>query len=286
MQLESTHTMLLTFEPPRDGLQECRLDLALLFPQARDRAGFEQRWGEFFSSDPAHCSLFRRPVHDLLAYQTESFVPTEADSRPPLLILLGNPASHSVASGLCFAYEGKGHEHRFWRALRETGLLEFTGETAAQREKAAELTAARKARIFSLDYASPFRVGIATYYTLPSPASGPRWSGVSGLRRLMGTPALASIEEFERGRIGDIARSFLHPQGGIIAFQRDAYEGVRDSSAPPYALEAALEGDLRGGCAFSPSVRVFGMAPTRVLNSARARRTLREARAFMPSARL
>jgi hypothetical protein len=161
--------------------------------------------------------------------------------------------------------------------LRETGLLVFSGEDILQREKTGGLNAARRKRIFSLDYASPFRVGIATYYTLPSPASKPPWSGVSGLRRLMGSPALARIAEFERERIAGIARSFLHPQGGIIAFQRDAYEGVRDPSAPPYALAAALDGTLRGGCAFAPAVRVIGMAPTRYLHSAKVRQSLAQA---------
>jgi hypothetical protein len=156
-------------------------------------------------------------------------------------------------------------------------LLEFTGEGVLQREKAGDLNAARRKRIFSLDYASPFRVGIATYYTLPGSASKPPWSGVSGLRRLMGSPALARIEELERERIAGIARTFLHPQGGIIAFQRDAYEGVRDCSAPPYALAAALDGKLSGGCAFAPAVRVIGMAPTRYLHSTKVRQSLAQA---------
>lgn len=65
---------------------------------------------------------------DNLKYMTESFVSPKVDQRTPLLIMLGNPASHSVASGICFAYEGKNKEHRFWKALREFSILKFPSD--------------------------------------------------------------------------------------------------------------------------------------------------------------
>ena len=116
---------LLTFTDIDFGVQEGTLNLRLLYPDAGDRRRFENKCCEFLSSDPSSACLFCRKEHDLLVYRTESFIPTVTDARPPVMLLLGNPATHSVLSGLCFAYERKHQEHRFWRGLWETGLLVF-----------------------------------------------------------------------------------------------------------------------------------------------------------------
>jgi hypothetical protein len=97
------------------GKHKCALDLSQLYLSESDRQIFEQKWPDFLASDCHNSDIFSRLENDKLTYFTESFIPSRTDNRPPLLILLGNPASHSVASGVCFAYEGNYREHRFWR---------------------------------------------------------------------------------------------------------------------------------------------------------------------------
>jgi len=43
---------------------------------------------------------------DILSYKSEQLVPTKTDKRPSLLLVLGNPATHSVESGMFFSFEG------------------------------------------------------------------------------------------------------------------------------------------------------------------------------------
>ena len=72
---------------------------------------------------PGSRDLFRCEA-DSIVYLTESFLPREQDGRPPLLLVLGNPASHSVRASMCFAFEkGQRTEHRFWRALAAANWL-------------------------------------------------------------------------------------------------------------------------------------------------------------------
>ena len=109
------------------GRREFQIDLKRLYTQIHKLEAFHSRWDEFIKSD----STMRDVCYiegDNLKYMTESFVSPKVDQRTPLLIMLGNPASHSVASGICFAYEGKNKEHRFWKALREFSILKFPSD--------------------------------------------------------------------------------------------------------------------------------------------------------------
>ena len=45
---------------------------------------------------------------DDLVYRTEQLVPEKKDKRPPLLLVFGNPASHSVQAGMFFAFDDDG----------------------------------------------------------------------------------------------------------------------------------------------------------------------------------
>ena len=63
---------------------------------------------------------------DYLIYQSEHLVPIKFDNRPPLLLIFGNPASHSVKEGMFFSFEGNKKEHRFWKhTLKLAGLFDL-----------------------------------------------------------------------------------------------------------------------------------------------------------------
>lgn len=266
--------MLLTTNEISPGILECRLNLNLLYADADDRAEFERRWTNFYLSDETHPSVYSRAESDTLTYFSESLVPTTVDDRPPLLLLLGNPASHSVSSGMFFAFEGKHAEHRFWVVLRKAGLLDFGDAPDGGSVTPVDCNQNRKRMILELDYVSPYRIGMTVFYTLPSAGSGYPWSGVGGIRKLLGARALDQVAEAEQQRIAQIIHAFMPRGGGVLAFQRDAYEAVRSSADPRYALTSAMAGALNGTYRHNPAVCVMGLPPTRHMYSARMRASL------------
>lgn len=164
-----------------------------------------------------------------------------------------------------FAFEGDHHEHRFWFGLRNAGLFDFKEATDFSMVEPGERNHQRKQKLIDLDYSSPFRIGMTVYYTLPSAASVAPWSGVSGIRRLLGTNALNRIAEVEQQRIAQIVKTFMPQGGGMMVFQRDAYEAVRGSVDPEYSLDQAKAGTLYAKYRNNPNVHVMGGAPTRYM---------------------
>ena len=85
----------------------CEIDLKNLFPTSarKERDRFNKNWNDFLKSDPCNKELFKRKG-ELLKYQSEQLIPSKSDDRPPLLLILGNPASHSVKAGMFFEEMG------------------------------------------------------------------------------------------------------------------------------------------------------------------------------------
>lgn len=248
------------------GIQQVTLNLALLYPDRKQRELFEARFCEFRKSHPAHSKIFKRSG-DKITYQTECIIPTERDQRPPLLLVFGNPASHSVDSGMFFAYEGKKgkeREHRLWEVLHKAGILSFSWIIGG--ESIEELNRRRKKELYDLSYQTPFLIGLAVYYTMPSPASG-RWSGVKGLGSLFGTQTLAKICECEKDRIARIIRSFVSHKGAVFVFQKDAYLAIKSSESPDYGSDEAKSGRLIGNCQCDSNVRLFCLPKTGLLRA-------------------
>lgn len=261
--------MLLSYvEEASPGIHRYRLNLRDLYPNPTVRAQFEQRWHAFAACTPDHNDLFSLDG-DSLVYPTESFLPQRTDRRPPVLLILGNPASQSVRSGMCFAFErGSRGEHRFWRALRVAEFLSFNDTDRIADAGAMTRNARRRAQLLSGAYDSPFLIGIDVFFTFPSPASAPRWSGVAGLATLFGRPALRVIAEAERARLADTISGYMpRDKGAVVAFQRDAYEGLRDVTARPYTSLEARAGTLSSASAAGRPVRLFGSPPTRLAHT-------------------
>jgi hypothetical protein len=256
---------MLHFDQTTFGIQEFELDLTLLYPTIEERNKFRLRFENFLQSDSFHQHIIS--LHgDFLRYLSEIFISNKEDERPPLLLLLGNPASHSVAAGMCFAFEKGGYEHRFWRILRETGVLEFNQQTSFNNDPTTRNEEKREA-LQELDYRSPFRIGIAVFYSLPSSASDPKWSGVNGVRKLFGKKALEKISACEEQRIGALLSKFMGDHGGILAFQKDAYNRIRSFDTPPYSRDLARRGLLLGQYTHFSQIYLAGSPPTRMMNS-------------------
>jgi hypothetical protein len=187
------------------------------------------------------------------------------DERPHLLLVFGNPASHSVKAGCFFAFKD-GKENPFWKSLLcHAGILDFGLENEIEDVGA---NRRRLNRMLTGDYRSPFCFGLCVFISMPSRAGG-EWSGVAGIRRLLGKRAWERVAEIESDRIINIARSFIKGDRVVVTFQRDAWENLRSKSDPPYAVIKAREGNLKGSLNSSEGIRLIGAPPTRLLGPAR-----------------
>ncbi len=254
---------MLTYDDKTFGIQEFKLNLLDLYPTVDERCSFNKRYREFFESDSNNQKIFSL-IDDTLTYFSEVFISYKIDNRPPLLLLLGNPASHSVASGMCFAFEKGGQEHRFWKLLDDTGILKFS-EHSPKSADTDEMNEMRRNALWEHKYQSPFRIGIAVFCSLPSAASK-KWSGVSGVIKLLGIKAFRIISLQEENRIAILVSRFIGSTGGIITFQKDAYEGVRSHETRTYDINKARLYELKGKYKSGQHIFLAGAPPTREAN--------------------
>ena len=240
----------------------CRIDLKQLFPatKKRERERFEKKWKAFLESDPCNNEIFELKG-DRLKYQSEQLIPTELDNRPPLLLVFGNPASHSVKERMFFSFEGNKKEHRFWKSiLKPAGVLDLPFDS---NQSVTKLNKQRREALFNLKYDSPFRIGLCVFITMPS-APGGRWGGIAGIHKLLGIRALRRLEQTETERVLDCANKFLAPNGIAVAFQKNAWNALRSSKDPEYKLTLAKNGKLKGRLKDMPNIPLLGVPPTRL----------------------
>lgn len=257
---------LLTFQDYKLGVQSVTLNIKALDTTQKQREKFEKKFQEFMESDAVHPKIIQR-TDDKVTYKTECIIPKERDLRPPLLLIFGNPASHSVYSEMFFSSERNGKEHHIWKILSNASILSFPTLTKDNSSKnVGNYNQLKKEQLYKLSYESPFRIGLAVYYSMPSTASKPKsWAGVIGLESLFGRKALREIAECEKDRITRIIERFISPDGAVFTFQKDAYSAIKDSASPEYSRAKAIAGQLIGRCQFDSNIKLFGCPPTRLL---------------------
>jgi hypothetical protein len=240
---------------------ECSLDLRQLFPSESVRGKFKDKLN--FLEAPRCCPEIFRVEDERLKYFSEQLipeVPKVEDGRKRLLLVLGNPASHSVKAGMFFASEGEGRVHRFWRDILKPALIPDLPLDEDNDE--------RRTRLLSADYPkSDFRIGLAVFISFPSPASGD-WSGIAGVQRLFGADAMRLITEAETKRILQCAREFLSPNGAVVSFNKLSWDSLRASDNKPYKLEQAQKGQLSDKLKGLESIPLFCVPPTRLASQA------------------
>ncbi|MBA7505650.1 hypothetical protein ES706_04326 [subsurface metagenome] len=242
------------------GIQKMALNTEELYPNYEERRRFEGRLREFLEVD--NSSKIIQYKKGVLSDLTESAIPPKQDSRPPLLLLFGNPAPDSVRHRCFFASEKGKREHRFWPILEKAGIISF-------KNTAEDINTFRTRSLFDLNYESPFRIGLAVFYSLPSPASDLKWGGVAGLRKLFGARAFREITLYEKKRVESLTQEFIggNPHGAVIAFQKDAYLGVKD-----YTTQESLVAEKGKWCVVEArcscsDIRLFRMPPTRYMSA-------------------
>jgi hypothetical protein len=188
-------------------------------------------------------------------------IPTKINEKPALLMVLGNPATQSIKSGMFFSYEGDKKEHRFWKdILKPAQICCLSSESESSIE---ELNACRKNQILDLSYSSDYRVGLCVFITMPSAAGG-SWGGVAGIKKLLGKEAFERIEKEETLRVVECARGFVGQRGRVVIFQKNAWESLRSNCDPEYTIERAKACELKGTLRSVDYIPIFGVPPTRL----------------------
>jgi len=242
---------LLTWKKTKGCTIDCEIDLRVLFEGKDERERFDGKWKEFIASDHDNKKVFRKRNNN---------------KRPPLFLVFGNPATHSVEKGMFFSSKSKGKENRFWKLiLNSTDLLDLPFDARQSVEK---LNAQRRQSLFNLKYESPFRISLGVFISIPSAPSG-KWGGVIGIQKLIGTKALRRLEAAERDRVMECSRKFLTPNGAVITFQKNAWNGLRSNEDPQYSIDLAKAGKLKGKLKDNPDIPIFGIPPTRLIGPCR-----------------
>ena len=240
----------------------CEIDLKKLLPVPKQRERFDKKWKDFLESDSCNKDLFELKG-DRLKYQSEQLIPSESDDRPSLLLVLGNPASHSVKEGMFFSFEGNKKEHRFWKnILQPSGVLNLPYDKNPSVE---ELNESRKKQLLNLKYKSPFRIGLCVYISMPSTSDGKSpWTGVAGVQKLIGSKAMEKLEKEESQRVIECAKKFLTPNGAAVAFQKNAWNSLKSDGDVSYSVDDAKNGKLKGSLKDMPEIPLIGVPPTRL----------------------
>jgi len=245
--------------PP--GHLECTLDLSALYSSPRERETFKERYRKFRDSDPDNKHVYRLKGKRLI-FKSEQLIPSKRSNKPSLLLVFGNPATHSIRKGMFFSPKEDGEENRFWKHLLPgAGIVDLAFDEALSTTKRNKL---RIESMRDLEYHSAFRIGLCVYISMPSSAGG-SWSGVAGIQKLLGLKAMKRLEEDEKERILKVARSFFSSRGIVVTFQRNAWEGLRSEKQPTYSIDLARKGKLVGTLRGMANVPLYGVPPTRLL---------------------
>lgn len=260
MTIMSADRRILTYRQTGRVKLKCTIRIDRLFAEDKARDRFNQKWKDFIQDD---CNKDIYHLNgDVLSYASEQLIPKKTDNKPPVLLVLGNPAGESVKRGMFFAADTDGRELSFWKyILARSGLLPLLADNHLP---AKALNQRRKKQLWNLDYKTPFRIGLAVFISLPSAAGG-KWGGVAGIRKLFGADAFKLIEEEETQRIVKCIRKFVrNKDGAVITFQRNAWENLRSLQNPPYEIGAARKGKLKGTVKDVSDIPLYGVPPTRL----------------------
>jgi len=117
--------------------------------------------------------------------------------------------------------------------------------------------------LLNLRYDSPFRIGLCVFISMPSAPSGP-WSGIAGVQKLIGAKAMKELEKEESQRVIECAKKFLGSNGVAVAFQKNAWNGLKSDKDISYSIDDARNGKLKGTLKDAPNIPLLGVPPTRL----------------------
>jgi len=209
-------------ENRNDIIQRVEIDLTEI--PAQSRGNLESKITKYLKNiDKKYRHIFRFEPGNKFVYETEVLTPKVNKNRLNILMVLGNPAVHSVAERMFFSYEktgvkGKWREHRFWRALRDCGILEFDRELGNPTcENIEKINACKRDWLLNGKYESKFNVFLLPYFSFPTPASR-EYNGVPGITKIVGKEIFKEMKKFEFQRFESIVLG--NDIKNVICFQK------------------------------------------------------------------
>jgi len=258
--MKNKHQKLPSWRKAKGCTLNCKINLDRLFEKTKERERFDVKWKDFIASDPDNKKVYKKN-DNILSYKSEQLIPTKTNKHPPLLLVLGNPATHSVEAGVFFSFKGNKKEPQFWKyILKPASVIDLPFEPGLSVEK---LNKQRRDVLFNLNYDSSFRIGLSVIISMPSAPGGP-WGGVAGVKKLIGAKALRRLEQEETKRVLECAKKFVTPKGAVIAFQKNVWNNLRSENDLEYKSNLAREGKLKGTLKGSSKIPLFCVPPTRL----------------------
>ena len=260
-------------EDRKNIIQSVEIDLTEIPDQSRQNIESKITYLNYISAE--HKKIFEFKGRDKLVYKTEILLPKVNKNRLNVLMVFGNPAIHSVIEKMFFSYErtrteGKWREHRFWRALRDCEVLKFKRNIENPTpQNIKKINDYKGDCLLNGEYQSNFNIFLLPYFSFPTPASG-KYSGVNGIKKILGKHIFTGMKEFEFQRFKRIALD--NDIKNIICFQKSAlkeikwrgYKQVNNIlNNPVYKMDDALK-----------RLTLYSMEPTRYLYTNEAKKIL------------
>lgn len=215
---------------------------------------------------------YRSINNHTIKYTSETLIPEidSNDRRKKVLIVLGNPAVHSINNKMFFFSQAgeKHHRHRFWGKLLRAGL--FIREEDIRREAEREINNnlvgnnakfemrqiekdKRKKSILRRETGSDYIFGLTTFYSLPSDVN----SGVIGIENIFNRHGICEqIRKEEYARIFENksphtrTMSFADNANLIVFTQESTFNYVKNRRMRDNRIEHwPLRGTGSGGAA-------------------------------------
>lgn len=204
---------ILRFEENKNGQYEVKADLSA-FPDVKDKL---KKYIDHQTSKDKDFKKICNLQGDILKYRSETLIPEKYDTKKKrVLIVVGNPATHSIKNGMFYYSQGKKKtKHKFWGKLEKAELLPKIPKTTREDE-----AAKRREIIKGGAGHKDFVIGLTTFYSLPTPVG----IDAKGVERLF-KPAINTIQQEEYERI----KGYSFSKGATLVFtQESSHEFVKE----------------------------------------------------------
>ena len=162
---------------------------------------------------------------NILRYKSETILPENIDkNKRKILLIFGNPATHSIEHGMFFFSNSRLSRHSMWKKLHDAGLVGQVNYSHLKEKslfKKRELEAqTRKESILNGNSSEAYSIGLTTFYSLPTPVTDKYiYSNVAGVLRIF-KEILNHMHEMEIERI----LNYKFTRNAILVFiQQDSY---------------------------------------------------------------
>lgn len=192
----------------------------------------------------------------LLEYTSETLLPMDFDLRKKkVLLILGNPATHSVKKKMICYSKVNDERHPIWKKLKDANLIEVKESGKKDKiDQIEEEAQERKKLIISGNTCNDHVIGFTTFYSFPTPTKPSnkkdqqKWpaknyfGNAAGVERLF-RGALDKLQKMELGRL----YSYSFAINGIWIFtQTSSYRYVKNFNRIDYWPIRGSDGeDLR-----------------------------------------